>query len=103
MQTRVQFGIKQLLIAVAIVALLLGLARGLWGWIAGPVVPKPQLQQLRPGMMKSEVRSILGNPQIIEDDDRTWVYLRWGNPGWVEVYFDVNGRFDSVNDESPFP
>jgi hypothetical protein len=52
-------------------------------------------------MSKSEVSAVLGPPQIIQSD-QGWVYSRWGNPGWVEVYFDKKGCFDCVNDESPF-
>jgi hypothetical protein len=99
---RIQFRIKDLLLATAIVAAFLGLARGLWECVAGPVIPRSRLGQLRPGMTKSEVSAILGSPQIVEGDHE-WVYSRWGNPGWIEVYFDANGSFHSVNDESPFP
>jgi hypothetical protein len=53
-------------------------------------------------MTKSEVRAILGTPQMIQGD-REWVYSRWGNPGWVEVYFDEKGLLNRMNDESPFP
>jgi outer membrane protein assembly factor BamE (lipoprotein component of BamABCDE complex) len=70
--------------------------------VAGPVIPRSQLQQLKPGMTKSEVSAILGPPRIVQDD-REWVYSRWGNAGWIEVYFDAEGRFNRVNDESPFP
>ena len=69
--------------------------------VAASVVPRYQLEQLRQGMSKSEVRAILGKPTFVEGD-REWVYRRWGNPGWVEVYFDEEGLFDHVNDESPF-
>ncbi|NLE37590.1 MAG: outer membrane protein assembly factor BamE [Pirellulaceae bacterium] len=72
-----------------------------WGVyvVAGPVVPRSQLRQLKQGMSKSEVRAILGNPETAEEDQQ-WVYSRWGNPGWVEVHFDAEGRFDRVNSET---
>ena len=66
--------------------------------VLGPVIPRPQLEQLKKGMTKSEVRAILGDPKVI--DGSQWIYTRWANPGWVEVYFDADERFRNVNDES---
>ncbi|HBO45266.1 MAG TPA: hypothetical protein DD670_15325 [Planctomycetaceae bacterium] len=94
-RTALTFIFGLLLLAVIVIAL------GVYV-MAGPVVPRSHLRQLKQGMSKSEVRAILGNPETAEED-REWVYSRWGNPGWVEVYFDAEGRFDRVNDESPFP
>ncbi len=70
--------------------------------VTGPVIPRSYLRQLKPGMTKSEVSAILGPPPVVQHD-QAWVYSRWGNAGWVEVYFDGEGRFDHINDESPIP
>lgn len=94
---RPQFRIRHLLIATAAVAVGLGL----FFQMAGPVIPAGKLNRLRPGMTQAEVIRILGRPQW--DDGGEWVYERWGNPGWVEVRFDGEGRFAGINDESPFP
>jgi outer membrane protein assembly factor BamE (lipoprotein component of BamABCDE complex) len=94
---RINLGFVLGLLVVIIVAILFAIYV-----MVGPVIPRSQLQRLKPGMTKSEVTAILGPPRIVESEQE-WVYSRTGNAGWVEVYFDVKGRFHRVNDESPFP
>jgi len=69
---------------------------------ARPATPRHLLRELNPEMTRSEVRDLLGEPQRCVGD-YTWVYRRWGNAGWVEVYFNEDGKFHSLNDESVFP
>ncbi|MGE0376831.1 MAG: hypothetical protein AB7Q45_15585 [Planctomycetaceae bacterium] len=72
-------------------------------WIGGPVVSAWRLRQITPGMSAAEVEQRLGPPEAGESDPQCWIYSRIGNPGWVEIHFDVQGRVLEVNDESPFP
>lgn len=65
-------------------------------------MPRHLLRQIVPGTTKAEVRDILGEPEG-DEGSGTWLYERWGNAGWVEVYFDENGAVCEVNDESVFP
>jgi len=50
-------------------------------------------------MSKADMQDILGKPKIL-DGDPDWIYERVGNPGWVEIHFDAQGRLDRLNDES---
>ena len=68
--------------------------------IGGAVIPHCKLTQIVNGTPPGEVLSILGDP--VQKDGSSWIYEKWGNPGWVEVHFD-NGKVDYVNDESPIP
>jgi len=70
--------------------------------IARPPMPRHLLRKLNPEMTRADVRDLLGEPQMCVGD-YTWVYRRWGNFGWIEVYFDEGGRSHSLNDESAFP
>lgn len=65
-------------------------------------MPRHLLRQVAPGMTKADVRALLGEPQD-RDHECQWEYSRWGNAGWVEVFFDENGTVAYVNDESVFP
>lgn len=65
-------------------------------------MPRHLLRQIAPGMTKAEVRDVLGDPQNREGDYQ-WEYRRWGNAGWVEVFFNKEGTVDYVNDESAYP
>jgi hypothetical protein len=88
------FGVA-ILVAAGMVAVSLYLA-------VTPVIPVRLLEQIEPGMPMAEVRRILGSPHEGEDSS-TWIYRRFGNPGWVEVDFDNNGTVRYINDESAFP
>jgi hypothetical protein len=55
-----------------------------------------------PGMTKTEVKDVLGEPQN-RPSEHEWEFWRWGNAGWVEVWFNNNGTVNYVNDESAFP
>lgn len=70
--------------------------------MARPAMPRHLLRQIAPGMTKAEVRHVLGEPQDREGDYQ-WEYWRWGNAGWVEVFFNEDGTVNYVNDESAFP
>jgi len=69
---------------------------------ARPAMPRHLLRQVTAGMTKAEVQDILGEPQDREGDYQ-WEYWRWGNAGWVEIFFHQDGTVDYVNDESAFP
>ena len=70
--------------------------------LARPAVDLSLLAEIKTGMTKQQVTSVLGQPnRTFGEDD--WRYWRWGNTGWVEIQFDNLGRVDYVNDESSFP
>ena len=52
-------------------------------------------------MTKDAVHDVMGKPESIDDD--MWIYSRPLNAGWVEMWFDEDGRLDGINDESVFP
>lgn len=81
--------------AVAAIALVLYV-------VLGPVIPPSRFRQIKRGMTQAEVQAILGISEITYGG-REWIYTRWGSPGWVELYFDAEGNYKSVNDESPIP
>ncbi len=99
---RPQFRLRTLLLAVTVVALVLSSASTLIYIVAGPAVPPRLLRQVVPGMTKTEVGDLLGEPQH-RGGEHQWEYWRWGNAGWVEVHFNRVGTVHSVNDESVFP
>ena len=76
------------------------LGGGAW-WILGPVIPAKTLRGLH-GVTQADVRGILGDPTEIQEHE-IWIYKRPGNPGWVEIAFDEDGRVWSINDEQVDP
>ena len=70
--------------------------------LARPAVDRSLLTKIVPGMTKPQVALVLGQPNKTYGDSE-WLYWRWGNAGWVEVWFDDSDRVDYINDESAFP
>lgn len=71
-------------------------------YLAGrPAIPYHKLDQLKLGMSRAEVQTILGPSDSILPD-KTLIYRRFANPGWMEVYFDQHDKLDHVNDESAY-
>lgn len=76
------------------------LCGGAW-WILGPVIPAKTLVSLR-AATQADVRRVLGEPtEVMEHGD--WIYRRRGNPGWVAIAFDGEGRVWTINDEQVDP
>ncbi len=67
-----------------------------------PAYSRAALSKLRNGMTKTQVSETLGAPERI-CGTHEWEYSRWGNAGWVEVWFDEKGLVTGINDESVFP
>jgi hypothetical protein len=101
MSDKRQFGLRTTFAGIALVGLLLTLS-GFGYRIIGPAVPKSLLMSIKPGMSKAEVRGILGAPKNIVGNCE-WKYGPGENVGWVEVWFDAQGRVSHINDESAFP
>lgn len=55
-------------------------------------VPREQLEQLRKGMTKDEVRRILGEPA--EDYGGQWTYARPLVFGFVNIHWLTNGTYN---------
>jgi hypothetical protein len=70
--------------------------------VVGPAVPRWKLRQISEGMTKHQVVAILGHPDR-ESSDHEWQFSRWGNAGWVEIWFNEDGLVGYINDESVFP
>lgn len=70
--------------------------------IARPAYNRTALSKILKGMTKQQVSTILGPPERI-NGEHEWEYSRWGNAGWVEVWFDENALVREINDESVFP
>ena len=78
-------GILPTLFAVLLVGLLLFMVTVYV--TARPAVDRTLLSKVESGMTKQQVTSILGRPNQTSGDSE-WLYWRWGNAGWVEVWFD---------------
>lgn len=71
----------------AFIVLSLGLsATGISFIVFRPALPSHVIAAVKVGMTESEVRDIAGVPDEI-DTNGTWIYSRFGNPGWLEVHF----------------
>jgi outer membrane protein assembly factor BamE (lipoprotein component of BamABCDE complex) len=68
--------------------------------IGGPIVSQRTLNTLK-GMTPQEVVHTIGKPSAI-DDDQTWAYLRFCNPGWLVIEFDDHGRVAGFDHEYAF-
>jgi hypothetical protein len=101
MKSRFQYSLRGLMITIAVGSIVLTLGSFVANWVAGPVISGARLRRIEPGMTQHQVIEILGEPQSRKEGE--WHYERIGNPGWVEVWFDDDGRVQEVNDESVFP
>ena len=90
--------LRSLLLAFGLVAVALGLGRFVHSAV-GPIFPRSVLDKLAPGMTKAQVQSLVGPPARTYGEDQ-WQYQRAFNPGWVEIWFDGDGKLLDVNDES---
>ncbi len=90
-------GVGYLVLTVLVITLIVTSAY----LVLRPAMPRHQLRQLKSGMTKREVQSILGKPTWKGPND--WQYERFANLGWVEVHFDEDSQLTYVNDESAFP
>jgi outer membrane protein assembly factor BamE (lipoprotein component of BamABCDE complex) len=102
MRQPLQFSLRSLFIAAMIAAMIVACGTFLFHKIAGPVFPNSHLRQVQPGLTKQQVIGILGEPSV-KTDTGEYVYERWGNPGWVAVYFGDDGIVTSIDVESAFP
>lgn len=74
---------------------------GAYWLVLGPVIPPGKLDGLREAT-RADVRRILGDPTEVHPSGN-WIYMRLFNPGWVEIYFDHDGRVSVINDEQACP
>ena len=70
----------------------------MWRVLVKPIIPPESLARVERGMSKEEVVALLGQPSE-ETNETEWKYFRKYRIGWVEVFFDVDGRVVEVNTE----
>ena len=88
---RIRFGLRSLLLILAVIAALLAGYR-----LLPNEITRQELNLVRPGMMPADVRALLGDPDKIvhhADGDEMWWYgYRWAN-GYVRFQ---NGVVESA-------
>jgi hypothetical protein len=81
------------------VLLLLILAISAFWQVGGPIASLRALDSIG-SATRDDVRRLIGQSAEIEGD--SWVYTKIGNPGWLLIEFDEQGRVESFDHEYGF-
>jgi SmpA/OmlA family protein len=94
-----RYSLRQLLIIITFIGVSIAFTRFAVIACLGPAIPHATLRQLKVGMPQTEVKKILGSPNVV-NDEFNWSYRPLANPGWVDVHFNASGGLEWINDES---
>ena len=86
---------RRMIITVVVIGFLALPARCIWTMYGGNL---PSLNELRNGMTKAQVGSVVGSPSFggeRPDGTSHWVITRSGSFYWVELEFDARGRLQA--------